>query len=64
MRLGDLLALVEAVDGAGGGGKERHVAEEGGRDDVAVEIERRDCRHYRVFSFTLSGIMLSAPRRP
>ena len=39
-------------------------AEEGGRNDVAVEIERRDCRHYRVFSFTLSGIMLSAPRRP
>lgn len=73
MRFRDLLAMVEAVDGAGGGGEEWHVAEESGRDDVAVEIKRGNGRH-QFLSFlrmtlsenrcTLFGVMLFAPRRP
>src|SRR5690606_23572346 len=45
VRLGDLLAAIEAMNGAGGGGEEGDVAEEMGGEDMAFEIKRCNCRH-------------------
>ncbi|EKJ93567.1 hypothetical protein C241_24200 [Bradyrhizobium lupini HPC(L)] len=45
MRLSHLLAAIEPVNGAGGGGKQGNVAEKMGRDHVAFDIKRGNSRH-------------------
>jgi len=50
MGLGHLVATVQAVDGAGGGGEERDVSEKGSSDDVAFDIERGNRRHQEAAS--------------
>ncbi|MNE55676.1 hypothetical protein D3C80_1505270 [compost metagenome] len=45
MRLRHLLAAIQPVNGAGGGGKQGNVAEKMGRDHVAFDIKRGNSRH-------------------
>jgi hypothetical protein len=43
------VAVIEPVHGAVGQREHRHLADEGGEQAIAVEIEGRDCGHGMIF---------------